>query len=451
LGGCVSTSNLVDVSTLPVETWGPDGQWLWMFGDTLAGDGGGTSGDLLLAESIQITATPERRFTIRIAPPNSPGLLGNGVVFDNQAPSSWRLAQVCNGGTIVGFDPEKFAVDPSGFPGFLGGGSFSVSQGDGYLSLDFTPHTCSPSDFSVPTAPASPAWLVLSADPSATPPRSTALIYLKFENPYGIKNIVGLRFTNCTMTAKAYGSNDVLLAAVSSVLDGWTNPGVNDALREGLPEGTIKVVAIAAPVDTNAVFSCNAQVESLCGTSALAQIDPVVTLLEVTTSGVVRQVFERIPAFERYVSVENREPGLRNLAIVVNGQVFSMEGLRPGESRMVDVGEAMLTEEDNRIELIGEGELGAMAQVTIADSPVRAQTASGAAVYLTVRWHEGGLRLSWPSSASQWILQGRGSLREGGDWRTVAAEPVWLDGRWQVDVAPESELQWFRLIQRAGF
>ncbi|MFM8358659.1 MAG: hypothetical protein ACKOET_08865, partial [Verrucomicrobiota bacterium] len=403
--------------------------------------------DLLnITGNLNITATSGNKFNLKVTSLTLANAAGPAAGFSNQSGYTWRIASVS--GTITGFADDGFNIDASGFANFRGGGTFRVEQGAGGIDLVFTPHTCSPSDFTTNTAPAAPAWLTLSANP---PTRPTALIYIKFENPYGISNIVGLRLTNCTMSAQAYGSGDVPLGTVASVPDGWTNPGVDDGDRQALPEGTVKVVAIAAPVDTNAVFSCNAQVQSLCGSSAMAQIDPVVTRLEVAGSGVVRQVFERIPAFERYVSVENREPGLRRLRIVVNGEEYALEQLRPGESRMVEVGASMTSEEDNRIELVGEGELGAMAQVTIADSPVQVTTASGPAVYLTARPVEGRLRLTWPSSAAQWVLQGRGALEGGSGWQGLGVEPEWVEGRWQVEVPVESDLQLFRLIQREGF
>ncbi|MFM7100891.1 MAG: hypothetical protein ACKO3N_06945, partial [Verrucomicrobiota bacterium] len=404
----------------------------------------------LQLSSLGITATPENPFTLKITSRTMAQAAGRLTNFSTQVYYTWRLAEVC-GAAISGFDPGNFRLDTTGFVNFLGGGVFSLEKDGGYINLKFSPHICAPSDFYGDEHHEAPAWLVLPANPLATPPRPKTLVYIKIENPFGIQNIVGLRLTNCTMIAEAYGSGDALLGTVTSVPDGWMAPGVNDALRQPLPEGTIKVVATATVLSAGQPFSCNAQVQSLCGSSAMAQADPVVTLLEVTGSGVVRQVFDKIPSFERHVSVENREPGLRHLAIVVNGQVFALENLRPGETRRLDIGEAMTSEEDNQIELIGEGEQGAAAQVTIADTPVQIQTTSGPAVYLSLRQAPGGrLQLSWPASAAGWILQGRAAWTGGMDWRAVPGEPEWRDNRWQMELAPESDLQFFRLMQREG-
>ncbi|MFM8357620.1 MAG: hypothetical protein ACKOET_03600, partial [Verrucomicrobiota bacterium] len=62
----------------------------------------------------------------------------------------------------------------------------------------------------------------------------------------------------------------------------------------------------------------------------------------------------------------------------------------------------------------------------------------------------GRLQLSWPASAAGWILQGRAAWTGGMDWRAVPGEPEWRDNRWQMELAPESDLQFFRLMQREG-
>ncbi|MFM7102788.1 MAG: BspA family leucine-rich repeat surface protein, partial [Verrucomicrobiota bacterium] len=54
LGGCVSTSNPVEVVNLPSETWGPDGEWVWDINDALGTAGGDRGWESLQLSSLGI-------------------------------------------------------------------------------------------------------------------------------------------------------------------------------------------------------------------------------------------------------------------------------------------------------------------------------------------------------------------------------------------------------------
>jgi hypothetical protein len=158
-------------------------------------------------------------------------------------------------------------------------------------------------------------------------------------------------------------------------------------------------------------------------------------------------VFGEIPSAERYVSVVNGIPGLRRLVLRVNGQVFVVEGLADGESRAVDVGSAMLPGEENVVALVGEGDAGASADITIGDAPVGNLVASVAVapVVLQVERVAEGLRLSWPESASGWVLASQAAL--GSAWEAWSEAPSVRSGRNTVVVPVDAGDRWFRLVR----
>ncbi len=96
-------------------TGSPGSQW----DRFLVNSGGGT---------ITIGATSGNKFTIRVT--------GNPTGWDNTQSYSWMFA---DGGTMVSFASDRFAVEvDSSFPS-LGGGTFAVTNSGGDLFLSFTP------------------------------------------------------------------------------------------------------------------------------------------------------------------------------------------------------------------------------------------------------------------------------------------------------------------------
>ena len=105
-------------------------------------------------------------------------------------------------------------------------------------------------------------------------------------------------------------------------------------------------------------------------------IDPIFTVLELTTGRWVRQTFAGVPKAEHFIAVTNGDPGLNRLHIKVNGEDFTTLSLRDNETRNLDVAAAM-TEAANTITLLGAGELGASAAVVIGDIPPAAVANNG--------------------------------------------------------------------------
>ena len=110
-------------------------------------------------------------------------------------------------------------------------------------------------------------------------------------------------------------------------------------------------------------------------TGACCSIDPIFTVLELTTGRWVRQTFAGVPKAEHLITVTNGEPGLKRLHVRVNGQRFTAFSLSDNETRSLDVAAAM-TGKANTITLVGAGELGASASVAIGNIPPAAAAAN---------------------------------------------------------------------------
>jgi hypothetical protein len=116
----------------------------------------------------------------------------------------------------------------------------------------------------------------------------------------------------------------------------------------------------------------NTPVECCC------PVDPIFTVLKLTTGQWVRQTFADVPPAEHFVTMTNGDPGLTRLHIWVNSKHYTTLNLRDNETRGLDLAAAM-TEKENTISLVGAGELGASASVAIVDSPPAPVTSHGAA------------------------------------------------------------------------
>jgi hypothetical protein len=95
--------------------------------------------------------------------------------------------------------------------------------------------------------------------------------------------------------------------------------------------------------------------------------DPVVTTLTKLRQDRGLQTFTDLPHAEHIVTIENDDPGLRGLDVVVNGVTFEVRRLQPREVRIIDVESAMRRGNRNVITLAPRGRKGESATITIAD------------------------------------------------------------------------------------
>ncbi len=104
-----------------------------------AGAAGTDYSGINVAGNVNITANAGSPFTIQLVGVDSTNLvIGTANSFNPGQAYSWTLLSVT--GTTSGFSPSAFAVDSSTyFSNSTGGGSFSVSDTGGDLTLNFTP------------------------------------------------------------------------------------------------------------------------------------------------------------------------------------------------------------------------------------------------------------------------------------------------------------------------
>lgn len=95
--------------------------------------------------------------------------------------------------------------------------------------------------------------------------------------------------------------------------------------------------------------------------------DPVMTLVTRDPGKPVVETFSRLPYAEHYVTVKNGDPGLKNVLVIVNGASFRVTGLTDGEEHTLDVSSAMLSGDENIIQLKAFGKPGASATVLVHD------------------------------------------------------------------------------------
>ena len=105
-----------------------------------AGDGIVWDQIIVTCGTLNITSTSGSPFNINLSTTDLTGasVALPALTFDNTIGHSWAIF-VVNSGTINGFDPTAFAINPSGFQNLLGGGMFSLSQSGNSLMLNFTP------------------------------------------------------------------------------------------------------------------------------------------------------------------------------------------------------------------------------------------------------------------------------------------------------------------------
>jgi putative Ig domain-containing protein len=125
------------------------------------------------------------------------------------------------------------------------------------------------------------------------------------------------------------------------------------------------LIVVATKIDQTRSSQVGLRVTDLAGN--VTECDPVLTQ-EVRENGKPESsTYAGIPPEEHVVTVYNGDPGLRMLAIDVNGKKFKMTGLRPGEKRSLDVASAVTPGMDSIFTLTAHGEPGGGAAVMIWD------------------------------------------------------------------------------------
>jgi hypothetical protein len=98
-----------------------------------------------------------------------------------------------------------------------------------------------------------------------------------------------------------------------------------------------------------------------------ATCDPIVYSVVRVDDQPQDETFTGVPAAESKVTIENGDPGMRQVRVTVNGIRFKETRLRPGEVRTFDVASAMRPGDGNTVVVRARGKRGASALIVLAD------------------------------------------------------------------------------------
>jgi hypothetical protein len=166
---------------------------------------------------------------------------------------------------------------------------------------------------------------------------------------------------------------------------------------------TEAVIVTATKIDVTRPSSVELAVSPIlsCGCpQCTGIIDPVLSQLQIGEGrGRARDTFADLTAVERFVVLQNGDPGVRRVMIVANGQLVATRWLRAGTVRMIDLGPALF-EADNVVTVIADGKPGASVLVTVGDHDSSAEAPAKAAVSRPwIAWEQGpvqpGQDLHW--------------------------------------------------------
>lgn len=130
------------------------------------------------------------------------------------------------------------------------------------------------------------------------------------------------------------------------------------------PAGTTDPITVTATkIDPNVSGSLAL---SVCSVTCRI-CDPVITLVTRLRGRPETQTFDNLPEVENKIVIENGNPGLDNLLIVVNGFEFRVPNLDDEEEQTIDVSSAMLPGNENVISFTAFGKPGGTATVVIRD------------------------------------------------------------------------------------
>jgi hypothetical protein len=143
---------------------------------------------------------------------------------------------------------------------------------------------------------------------------------------------------------------------------GTTVPG-NDLVLS--PTQSSKVVYA---VKNNPAVKAVVELRVTDGAGNVTICDPVIANLEIKKPRKLVRTFNRIPAIEHYVILQNGAPGLSSATLWVNGKVVSQGKLTDGQTVSLDVQSLMRRGRNNSVTIAASGPNGASAVLTIGDA-----------------------------------------------------------------------------------
>ncbi len=164
---------------------------------------------------------------------------------------------------------------------------------------------------------------------------------------------------NTTVATTVQDTGSGIKSITENVAENVTTGG--DSFTEG---ETQPINLFAQKIDDNQSARIEWRIEDRAGNVAFC--DPILQLIVREKGKPVTETVE-IPFEERYVTVQNGDPGVSKLDVVVNGQKFKFNGLSDGEERTLDVGSALFEDGDNIVELTARGKPGGKVTVIISN------------------------------------------------------------------------------------
>ncbi|WP_069471329.1 DUF7507 domain-containing protein [Candidatus Marithrix sp. Canyon 246] len=128
---------------------------------------------------------------------------------------------------------------------------------------------------------------------------------------------------------------------------------------------TVPILITATKVDQNLSSVVEFQITDLVGNVTVC--DPVISVVARTNGKPVTQTFTDIPEIESKITVTNGAPGLKEIQINVNGQIFVFDNLADNQVIFQDVAAYMNLYNNNTISLTALGKPDGSALVLIAD------------------------------------------------------------------------------------
>jgi hypothetical protein len=95
--------------------------------------------------------------------------------------------------------------------------------------------------------------------------------------------------------------------------------------------------------------------------------DPEVVLLKIGRKGVARKTLRGVPRAEHKVLVQNQRPGVRSVALRVNGKRFVAPAMKRGATRRMNIASAMRRGARNKVTVIARGRPGSSVVVVLSD------------------------------------------------------------------------------------
>src|SRR5262249_32147594 len=126
-GGAIAPGNSPGTMHAGATEFGTGGVYVWELNDFTGTAGNDPRWDLLsVSGQLDITATPANRFVIKLTTLTLGDVAGQAAHLNPRENYSMAIATATEG--IVGFNPNDFTLDLSGYQNPLNGGFWSIVQ-----------------------------------------------------------------------------------------------------------------------------------------------------------------------------------------------------------------------------------------------------------------------------------------------------------------------------------